>query len=49
MRPFLIKTGQRRGAASDLRDEVHEDALNLEALWWLGAAGTRQADERDQA
>ena len=41
---FKIKTGQWRGAASDLRDEVHEDALNLGARWWLGAAGARQAD-----
>ena len=41
---FKIKTGQWRGAASDLHDEVPENALNLGARWWLGAAGTRQAD-----
>ena len=41
---FKVKTGIWRGAASDLRDELPEDALRLDAWWWLGAGGTRQAD-----
>lgn len=41
---FKIKTGQWRGAATDLRDVVPADAPTLGARWWLGAAGTRQED-----
>lgn len=41
---YKVKTGQWRGIASDLADDLPHEALQLHQFWWLGAGGTRQAD-----
>jgi hypothetical protein len=45
---FKVKTGTWRGAAGDVRADVHDEARALleadGAWWWLSAAGPRQND-----